>query len=533
MPAPSHPRRIPRLRWFLRQQSGTVTVFATMMFVLMIGVGGIAVDVMRYETQRTRLQNTLDRAILAAASLSQQQNPRDVVNAYFDAAGLQRYRLRVNVEEGLNYRRVSATAEMEVETMFMRLFGVRVLTSPAVGVAEERLPEIEISMVLDISGSMGSYNRMVNMRPAARDFVTAMLAPNVNEEGINYVSISIVPYEGMVNAGDTIESVFTLSDEHAESSCVRFAAADFLTTAIAPSSPLERLAHWDRSGRNSDREFRDPHCRTDNYAAILPWEHRESVLHAHIDSLSAQGWTAIDLGMTWAVGLLDPAAQPAASALAAAGVIDAQFADRPSIFNDNETLKVVVLMTDGENTYQYDLLQPYKRGESIIYHHAADDRWSIWWEDRGSAGQFWIPDGAPYHYSGTWSDTPYRGAESQPLDWTWLWANYTARFISEEWLRVPAYMSGQWNTFNHLRYASTETYADGADADANLRAICDAARAQGIIVFAIGFEAPAGGQAVMQYCATSAAHYYDVEGIEISDAFRSIARAINRLRLIQ
>ena len=37
----------------------------------------------------------------------------------------------------------------------------------------------------------------------------------------------------------------------------------------------------------------------------------------------------------------------------------------------------------------------------------------------------------------------------------------------------------------------------------------------------------------MEYCATSASHYYDVIGLEINEAFASIARAINQLRLIQ
>jgi hypothetical protein len=37
---------------------------------------------------RTSLQNTLDRATLAAASLSQQLDAEDVVTDYFDKAGL-------------------------------------------------------------------------------------------------------------------------------------------------------------------------------------------------------------------------------------------------------------------------------------------------------------------------------------------------------------------------------------------------------------------------------------------------------------
>jgi len=65
----------PRGSGFLCDENGTVTIFALMMFILMLAAGGIAIDVMRYETQRTQLQYTLDRAVLAAAALNQQEDP--------------------------------------------------------------------------------------------------------------------------------------------------------------------------------------------------------------------------------------------------------------------------------------------------------------------------------------------------------------------------------------------------------------------------------------------------------------------------
>lgn len=129
---------------FVQREDGTITVFATVVFVLMIGVGGIAIDLMRYEAQRTQLQYTLDRAVLAAAALDQEKPAQDVVQNYFETAGLGNYRLRVTVDEGINARRVTASAEMEMNTMFMRLFGQRVLSSPAAGAAEERIPNIEV-----------------------------------------------------------------------------------------------------------------------------------------------------------------------------------------------------------------------------------------------------------------------------------------------------------------------------------------------------------------------------------------------------
>ncbi len=547
---------------FKNREDGTVTAFAMFMFVLMIGAGGIAIDVMRYETQRAQLQYTLDRAILAAASLTQPYNPEGVVRDYFEISGLTNYRLDIRVEQGLNFRRVHAYAELEIRSLFMQLFGVRLMTSPALGAAEERVNNIEVSMVLDISGSMGSNNRMVNLRPAAREFVTEVLDVNGELASENFVSISIVPYNGRVNGGALIDSVFTFDDVHNASNCARFSAADFQTTAIDPAVPIRRISHFDRVNDDDDQLFETPHCQTDQYGAILPWQHDETALHNHINSLGTGGWTAIDLGMNWGVGLLDPAAAPAVQGLIASGNVHADFGLRPAPFVDgdqstqldDETIKVVVLMTDGANTNQYDLRDRYRTGYAPIFYHPGDDQYSVWWEDQG---QFWLPAGDPRDASGSWEAEPHGGwghygitstefaadgpnafdptgsAGGTVLYWPDLWATYTAEFIAEEWFEEPARASGIWDYHNDVADNSNYRYAAQAEADANLRAICDRANEAGIVVFAIGFEAPADGQAVMRHCASTAAHYYDVEGVEISEAFASIARSINQLRLIQ
>lgn len=617
-------------RQFTRREEGTVTAFAAMIFVLMVGISGIAIDIMRYETQRTQLQYTLDRAILAAASLTQPYDPEGVVRNYFEVAGIEGYRLDVRVEEGVNFRRVHAYAELEVRSLFMHLFGVRVMSTPAIGAAEERVRNIEVSMVLDISGSMGSNSRMTNMRPAAREFVTEVLQANNNINNEMLVSVSIVPYNGMVNAGDIIESVFTFDATHDQSSCARFSAydednpaltpdSDFLSTGIDPSVEIQRIAHWDRANEGDYEElFSYPYCRTDNYGAILPWQHNETALHDHIDALSTGGWTAIDVGMNWGVALLDPAAAPAVANLVAANIVHSDFSQRPAPYIDgnpvtlldDETIKVVVLMTDGANTNQYDLREVWEHngayyydgstppndaryigfnsGRAPIFRHAGadgvlsegyyddarwrfgDDEFSIWWEDRGLDGEFWIPTGDPRAGGGGWSSEPVGGwaaygmanPDGTPISdwqdrranaydpdrdndglpdgfdgtvmpWSGLFANVTAANLATEWLAAPANASGNWDFHNLVASNASYLFAARNEGDENLRAICDAANAAGIVVFTIGFEAPTGGQQVMQYCATTDAHYFDVEGVEISLAFASIAQTINQLRLIQ
>ena len=50
---------------FGRKEDGAITIFACFMVFMMLMVCGIAVDLMQNEMMRTRVQNTLDRAILA------------------------------------------------------------------------------------------------------------------------------------------------------------------------------------------------------------------------------------------------------------------------------------------------------------------------------------------------------------------------------------------------------------------------------------------------------------------------------------
>jgi len=65
-------------------------------------------------------------------------------------------------------------------------------------------------------------------------------------------------------------------------------------------------------------------------------------------------------------------------------------------------------------------------------------------------------------------------------------------------------------------------------------ASCAAMRAQGIIVYTVGFQVASGGGAerVIQNCASSSAHVYlPASGADLSEAFKAIGRDITRLRI--
>ncbi len=65
-------------------------------------------------------------------------------------------------------------------------------------------------------------------------------------------------------------------------------------------------------------------------------------------------------------------------------------------------------------------------------------------------------------------------------------------------------------------------------------ALCDAMKAEGIIIYTVGLELTPGGSAedVMQYCATSPDHVYlPASGGDLSEAFAAIGRELTQLRI--
>src|SRR5690606_29171789 len=112
-------------------------------------------------------------------------------------------------------------------------------------------------------------------------------------------------------------------------------------------------------------------------------------LDARIDSLKAAGNTSIDIGMKWGAALLDARARPAIAALTAEGTDALQkvpeiFAGRPLDAGD-QTLKVIVVMTDGINTTQWELKDASKRGESDVWQHPETKAFSF-----SSRGAPWV-----------------------------------------------------------------------------------------------------------------------------------------------
>lgn len=533
---------------FYRDESGAVVLFSVFMFLCMLMVGGVGIDLMRYERDRAALQATLDRAVLAAADLDQTRPAEEVVRDYFEKAGHAQYLTSVTVDEGIGYRSVSATAESKLTTHFMKLIDVDTLTAPASGKAEERIDGIEISLVLDVSGSMNYNRRLTRLRPAAKDFVDIVLASAEQDN----VSISVVPYATQVGVGETLLNQYTVSNEHNYSHCVNFIDDEFSRTDLDRYVELERTAHfdpWYERELTSDGEDRFLRvCHPQASQQILPFSNNRTDLHNHIDGLQAGGNTSIDIGMKWGTVLLDPSTQSVVTDLVDDGDLAEAFRGRPAAYTDGKTLKVVVLMTDGENTNQYMINPSLRDGLSEVWYNDAvgenQGRYSVQ-RSNGSTTEYWWP------HTESWEDHPYGNGTTNACGWVWTaygWnyncaqqdepgtavqLNYPELFnhVSLAYLaeNIYSYQGNAWTEWYH----NAKTYKNGTAKDQRTDHVCDAAKRQGIVVYTVGFEAPKSGQRLLKRCASSPSHHFDVDGLEIDDAFASIAASISKLRLVQ
>ncbi|MBV7396316.1 Tad domain-containing protein [Mameliella sediminis] len=184
---------------FIGQQDGNVTIFSVFMMLLIILISGAAVDIMRFESTRAQMQTQMDRAVLAAADLDQYLSSDAVVRDYMDKAGMEHVLLGTQIDWGFNHRTVKAWGETTIPTYFLRMSGYDELTPPAISVAEEKIANVEISLVLDISGSMRFNDRIDKLKPAAQNFVYKVMTDETN--GIT--TLNLVPFAGSVNPGDS------------------------------------------------------------------------------------------------------------------------------------------------------------------------------------------------------------------------------------------------------------------------------------------------------------------------------------------
>ncbi|WP_150005946.1 pilus assembly protein TadG-related protein [Iodidimonas muriae] len=402
---------------FVKNKSGSMlTWVAVSLIPLVVSVGG-ATDIARGFVLRSQLSTALDAAALAGGRAFNLPTRDADVQAYFDAnlpQGLMGAEIGELIIEPIRIQgepeRLRVSASASLPTLFMKLVGIdefEVATSSEV--TRENLG-LQLTMVLDVTGSMNSSGKIGALRRASRDLVDILFGV---ETLSSKLSIAIVPYAQAVNVGDLgddfidwsylPEDLRTHTDWRRRwGGCVQARStpgilstdktvleADAYDSNLAPVEVGGKwkpyiYPHWD-TGRNppgweqnryrqlpfgpdmdpsnpgfkapanipyvdDDDAYRDgkgtdgdplslPNGTSsgpnkDCPSRVLPFTGTRSTLENYIDTqLTTKRYTIGNQGLIWGWRMLDP---------------DPPFPNAVP-YNDPETIKALIMMTDGTN----------------------------------------------------------------------------------------------------------------------------------------------------------------------------------------
>ncbi|MEM7505614.1 MAG: Tad domain-containing protein [Pseudomonadota bacterium] len=491
------------------------------MFTLIIFATGVAIDLARHEAARIDLQNAMDRGALASCSANNVQEAQGIVRRFVDARTFRKREVTLQFDPDIRADGnldcfMNVSGRYELPSLVMQVIGLRKMGVAAASTAIQsetggNVKPLEISLVLDISGSMAREltgasqqdRRLDVLRTAAEDFVTDIF----DADELGRVSMSLVPYSGQVNAGPLFDPMLLGPRIHPyANSCLEFADSAFdrsspQTFGLPPQNSLAHVPHFQHFSYerlrgqtsvpidpNRGRNVEWGWCPDDEMAIVPVTGNKDAIVDV-IRNFHGHDGTGAQYGLKWGLALLSPDTRD----LIEQAHLDlnngyrTSFVGRPAAI-DGETQKVLVIMTDGNTRFQ---IRP-----SVASYQTSEDinAWAEPDADTDEAVQF--------------------GFTSAGAVFARNKASYRRR-ADQEGPSIAPTLSG------------LSTTADEALRVQQFRDLCDVARGNGITVFTIGFDIPEGSTAdqAMAYCATVPSNYFPVNGDELAFAFELIAGA--------
>lgn len=341
------------VRAFAKETRGNVAIIVGFLFVPLAVIAGGATDIARYESYRAQLQDGVDRGVLAATSLTQSKEVQETVVNYLKSVP---FKDQVSITvlqdaESITTKTVTVRASYTMSTAFLPLIGIDTMTVMAQASAEERRQNVEISLMLDISGSMAG-SKFTNLKTAAKGFVDTILTPTTSP----YTSLSVVPYAGQVNVGTAVFDGLGGARSHNFSSCLQIYNADY-ARGMVNFNGRAQVPEFTRWNSSTDKptlaaDMNAAWCPSDN-TAMTVMSNDANYLKSRITGYQMSDGTGSGIAMNWGLMLLDPTTQPLIAQAVMAGMVPPQFANRPASYSSTDTIKVLVLMTDGAITEQY------------------------------------------------------------------------------------------------------------------------------------------------------------------------------------
>lgn len=353
----------------------------------LLGAAGISVDMGRAQIVQAKLSNALDAAGLAAGSVVNTVDVNSEVTKYFNVNFPPGYMgttiNTLTVSAAYNNSMLTLDAAGTVPTTFMQLFGIESVAVSAHSEITRASKGMELVLVMDTTGSMsqtagGGVTKINAAKSAANTLLDILYGSNST---IPNLWVGLVPFAQAVNIGpsrdgwtDPVHSATLNWGPTTWMGCVEARTNGALSpkydiTDDPPSvrlfrkyyAPCNANTTYENNrwyGTNASRNnctpsgagfgYRSPLNASlgPNYMCsqeVQPMVAQKSTLVTAINNMQARGNTHINLGLAWGWRMLSPRWRGLWG-----GQMNAN--NLPLDYNTDLMYKVVILMTDGDNT---------------------------------------------------------------------------------------------------------------------------------------------------------------------------------------
>ncbi|NWG72632.1 MAG: VWA domain-containing protein [Parvularculaceae bacterium] len=204
-------------RSFGRARHGNVGMMFAMLLLPLLLAGGMAIDLGRKSDARSTIQEAADMAILRASRLktiNPGMSDEELTNAarrIFDSAIAKNSNIEIvsfKADFDPKTDSFNLAVDARLKTVLMSIAGVSNLdlkTLSAVSLGEP--PYMEVALVLDNTGSMGSNGKLSAMKKAAAELVESVYSGGETDS-----LVALVPFSQYVNVGAAGASRFWMKD---------------------------------------------------------------------------------------------------------------------------------------------------------------------------------------------------------------------------------------------------------------------------------------------------------------------------------
>lgn len=316
---------------FNRDERGGVAIIFALTIVVLLLICGLGIDYGRAIHAKAKLSAAIDAATLAAAKGIRLQNlTSDQAKALAKTMFLQNFQSgsmgfadinAINIAVDTGAAKVDVQVDASVPTTLGQLAGIKKFDIPSQSAAIFEAKDIEVAVQLDVTGSMGGQ-KIRDLKTATKNLVDTLIP--ASGTGAQKVRIGFAPFSAGVNAGSYAK---LLSGAAASNTCVyERRSLSYQDSDDYPSGYAALKTKLDL-----------PLASNCPSAKVLPLTSDRALLKSTVDGYSMGGTTAGHLGTAFAWYLLSPN-------WATVWPSDA----RPVSYTDKDTIKVAILMTDGE-----------------------------------------------------------------------------------------------------------------------------------------------------------------------------------------